>query len=39
MWKYFLLSSAGAFRARNKIQLWQIVFSKKGVLGGYSSIR
>lgn len=39
MWKYFLLSSAGSFRARNKIQLWQIVLSKKGVLGGYNSIR
>ncbi|MFZ5947164.1 MAG: cyclopropane fatty acyl phospholipid synthase [Stygiobacter sp.] len=39
MWKYFLLSSAGAFRARNKNQLWQIVLSKKGVLGGYQSIR
>ncbi len=39
MWKYFLLSSAGAFRARNKNQLWQIVLSRKGVLGGYNSIR
>lgn len=39
MWKYFLLSSAGGFRARNKIQLWQIVLSKKGVPGGYVSIR
>ena len=39
MWKYFLLSSAGAFRARNKNQLWQIVLSKNGVLGGYNSIR
>jgi cyclopropane-fatty-acyl-phospholipid synthase len=39
MWKYFLLSSAGAFRARNKNQVWQIVLSKKGVLGGYKSIR
>jgi len=39
MWKYFLLSCAGAFRARNKIQLWQIVLSKKGVLGGYNSVR
>ncbi|MFO7965332.1 MAG: cyclopropane fatty acyl phospholipid synthase [Desulfobacterales bacterium] len=38
MWKYFLLSCAGAFRARN-IQLWQIVFSKKGLVGGYTSIR
>ncbi|MCJ7555208.1 MAG: cyclopropane fatty acyl phospholipid synthase [Ignavibacteriaceae bacterium] len=39
MWKYFLLSSAGAFRARNKNQLWQIVLSKNGVLGGHNSIR
>ncbi|GBD89550.1 cyclopropane-fatty-acyl-phospholipid synthase [bacterium BMS3Abin04] len=38
MWKYFLLSSAGAFRARRN-QLWQIVLSKKGVVGGYNSIR
>ncbi len=39
MWKYFLLSSAGAFRARTKNQLWQIVLSKGGVLGGYESVR
>jgi len=39
MWKYFLLSSAGAFRARMEDQLWQIVLSKKGVIGGYKSIR
>jgi cyclopropane-fatty-acyl-phospholipid synthase len=38
MWKYYLLSCAGAFRARS-IQLWQIVLSKKGVIGGYTSIR
>ena len=38
MWRYFLLSSAGAFRAR-KNQLWQVVLSKRGVLGGYVSIR
>ena len=38
MWKYFLLASAGVFRARRN-QLWQIVLSKKGVLGGYRSIR
>ncbi|MNJ96727.1 Cyclopropane-fatty-acyl-phospholipid synthase [compost metagenome] len=37
-WKYYLLSCAGAFRAR-RTQLWQIVLSKKGVLQGYSSIR
>lgn len=37
MWKYFLLSSAGAFRARH-IQLWQVIFSKAGVRGGYSRL-
>ena len=39
MWEYFLLSSAGAFRARLKSQLWQIVLSKNGELGGYKSFR
>jgi len=38
MWKYYLLSCAGSFRARNN-QLWQVVFSKNGVPGGYVSIR
>lgn len=38
MWKYYLLSCAGSFRAR-KNQLWQVVLSKKGVVGGYQSIR
>jgi cyclopropane-fatty-acyl-phospholipid synthase len=38
MWKYYLLSCAGAFRAR-KLQLWQIVLSKKGLVSGYKSIR
>ena len=38
MWKYYLLSLAGAFRAR-RIQLWQVVMSKEGVPGGYDSIR
>lgn len=38
IWRYYLLASAGSFRARN-IQLWQIVLSKRGVLGGYKSIR
>ena len=37
-WKYYLCMMAGSFRARN-IQLWQIVFSKQGILGGYSSVR
>lgn len=37
MWKYYLLSCAGTFRARD-IQLWQWVLSKKGVLGGYNRV-
>ncbi|MFC1584185.1 cyclopropane fatty acyl phospholipid synthase [Fibrobacterota bacterium] len=38
MWKYYLLMCAGSFRAR-KNQLWQIVLSKKGLSGGYESVR
>lgn len=38
MWKYYLLSSAGAFKA-GRNQLWQIVFSKDGIDGGYKSVR
>jgi cyclopropane-fatty-acyl-phospholipid synthase len=38
MWTYYLLSSAGAFRARS-IHLWQLVLSKEGVVGGYTSVR
>lgn len=34
MWKYYLLSCAGSFRAR-KNQLWQVVLSPKGIEGGY----
>jgi cyclopropane-fatty-acyl-phospholipid synthase len=34
MWRYYLLSCAGAFRARD-IQLWQWVLSKGGVPHGY----
>ena len=34
MWAYYLLSCAGSFRSRRN-QLWQIVFSKKGIKGGY----
>lgn len=37
MWRYYLLSCAGAFRARD-IQLWQWVFSKDGVAGGYAPV-
>jgi cyclopropane-fatty-acyl-phospholipid synthase len=38
MWRYFLLSSAGGFRAR-KSQLWQLVLSPRGVPGGYRAPR
>ncbi|MBI5621437.1 cyclopropane fatty acyl phospholipid synthase [Candidatus Falkowbacteria bacterium] len=38
MWSYYLLSCAGSFRAR-KNQLWQVVLSKRGVAGGYKSVR
>ena len=38
MWRYYLLAAAGISRSRTG-QLWQIVFSKKGVLGGYHSVR
>jgi len=34
MWKYYLLSCAGSFRARSN-QLWQIVLSPHGIPGGY----
>ena len=38
MWTYFLLSSAGGFRAR-KNQLWQLVLSPHGVAGRYRAPR
>ena len=38
MWRYYLLQSAGLFRARGA-QLWQVVLSKNGVPGGYPSVR
>jgi cyclopropane-fatty-acyl-phospholipid synthase len=38
MWRYYLLGCAGAFRARH-IQLFQCLFSKEGVVGGYVSPR
>jgi len=38
MWRYFLESTAGAFRARRN-QLWQIVFSRQGRPGSCESIR
>lgn len=39
MWEYYLLHNAGAGARSRKNQLWQIVFAKKGVKGGYHSIR
>lgn len=38
MWKYYLLSCAGAFRSRN-IQLWQIVLTKHGLKDGFNTLR
>lgn len=35
MFLYYLLSCAGAFRARD-LQLWQLVLSPGGVAGGYA---
>jgi len=37
-WRYYLLSCAGAFRAR-RVQLWQLVLSPRGVAGGYRPLR
>ncbi len=37
MWKYYLMGSAGGFRAR-KLQLWQLVLSK-GDIPSYNSVR
>lgn len=34
MWRFYLLSCAGAFRARDQ-QLWQWVLSPNGLTGGY----
>lgn len=38
MWRYYLLSCAGSFRAR-KNQLWQLVLSPHGIRGGYRAPR
>lgn len=39
MWRYYLLSSAGAFRA-GRLQVWQVVMAKdRGVPGGYTAAR
>lgn len=38
MWRFYLLSCAGAFRARS-LQLFQFLFSKGGLPGGFSPVR
>jgi len=38
MWKFYLETSAGAFAAR-KLNLWQIILTKDGLLNGYDSVR
>lgn len=38
MWRYYLLSSAGSFRARHN-QLFQVVLSPRGVRGGWAQVR
>ena len=38
MWSFYLQSSAGGFRSRN-LQLWQMVLTKRGVVGGYETVR
>ena len=38
LWRYYLLCCAGSFRARYT-QLWQLVLSPRGVVGGYHSLR
>jgi len=39
IWRYYLLTYAGSFRARTRNHLCQIVLAKSGVPGGYRSVR
>jgi len=39
IWRYYLLTYAGSFRARTRKHLCQIVLAKNGVPGGYRSVR
>ena len=39
MWRYYLLTYAGSFRSRRRNHLGQIVMSRRGMLGGYTSVR
>jgi cyclopropane-fatty-acyl-phospholipid synthase len=36
MWRYYLLACAGGFRAGGN-QLWQVVFSRDGIVDGYNA--
>jgi len=38
MWRFFLLGAAGGFRSHRN-HLWQIVYSKNAIDGGYQSVR
>jgi cyclopropane-fatty-acyl-phospholipid synthase len=38
MFRYYMLSCAGAFRAR-QMQLFQAVWSPEGLAGGYAAVR
>lgn len=38
MWRYYLLMSAGTFQAREN-QVWQMVYTHDGQVGGYEGIR
>jgi len=38
MWRYYLLVSAGSFRARSN-QVWQILLSPRGIAGGVAAQR
>lgn len=38
MWTFYLNVFAGLFRSR-AIQLWQVVYSKDGIVGGYEPVR
>jgi cyclopropane-fatty-acyl-phospholipid synthase len=38
MWRYYLSSSAAAFRARSN-QLWQVLMSPNGIAGGVREVR
>lgn len=39
MWKYYLMTFCGAWRAHGQYNLWQIVFVKSGREGRYQSVR